>query len=335
MGFSVVIKLLGKSIGYQQLRPEIQKIWKLTGTFRLTDLEDGCFLVRFKVESDFHHILLGGPWVVYGHYLSVQAWAPGFRSQEHQIKKIVGWIQLPRLSARYYHKRVVRTIDNIFGRVLRVDYHTESGEQGKFDRMAVEIDLTKPLIPRIQVDDETILVEYENLPMICFHCGRYGHLRDSCPETQPARPTPLSSQPEENIKAIVNVEANGPTSEEEHFGAWMQVQRKQRFPAKGMQKPLVQGNLASTSGSRFDVLRQHQPLETTNSPNAQTRAGPTPASSPTRHKNASPNSQKKPVGPVSKKWLRLLLLVRIASFSHTHTQSTEPKPRWMPQLMLP
>ncbi|MBA0664000.1 hypothetical protein Goklo_004076 [Gossypium klotzschianum] len=51
---------------------------------------------------------------------------------------------------------------------------------GRFVRMAILLDLNKPLVSRIKVDGRLQCVAYESLPNICVSCGRYGHLRDSC-----------------------------------------------------------------------------------------------------------------------------------------------------------
>lgn len=192
MGFTVVVKLLGRRIEYRHLRSRLQSLWKPSGPFQLTDLKENCFLVRFKNDLDFQHALTGGPWVIFGHYLSVQAWTPSFKPREHTISEIVAWIRLPQLPARYYSKRIIRSIGNVVGDVIHIDYNTESGDRRKFARMAVSLDLTKPLVSKLQVDGEMIYVEYEGLPTICFHCGKYGHVQDSCPDKPPPEVPPLS-----------------------------------------------------------------------------------------------------------------------------------------------
>ncbi|KAI9071883.1 hypothetical protein K1719_046156 [Acacia pycnantha] len=116
-----------------------------------------------------------------------------FRPQDHVVNQVIGWIRLPKLPVRYYHKSIIRSIGGVFGEVIKVDYNTDSGDHGKFARIAVVIDLTKPLISKIQVDGELIYVEYEGLPSICFECGRYGHLQGSCPTKMVAEIVPPPS----------------------------------------------------------------------------------------------------------------------------------------------
>ncbi|KAI9097663.1 hypothetical protein K1719_025434 [Acacia pycnantha] len=92
MGLAVVIKLLGRKIGYRQLRTQLQKIWKPSGHFKLTDMDEDCFLVRFQDDLDYQNAILTGPWMVYGHYLSVQPWTPSFKPTNHVINQVMGWI---------------------------------------------------------------------------------------------------------------------------------------------------------------------------------------------------------------------------------------------------
>ncbi|KAI9089167.1 hypothetical protein K1719_029446 [Acacia pycnantha] len=133
-------------------------------------------------DLDYHNALLTGPWMIFGHYLTVQPWTPYFKPHEHVVNQVIGWVRLSKLPARYYHKSIIRSIGGVFGEVIKVDYNTDSDDRGKFARIVVVIDLTKPLTSQIQVDSELFSFEHEGLPSICFDCGKYGHLQDSCPE---------------------------------------------------------------------------------------------------------------------------------------------------------
>ncbi|KDO50221.1 hypothetical protein CISIN_1g0394271mg, partial [Citrus sinensis] len=67
------------------------------------------------------------------------------------------------------------------GKVVRIDYNTESMTRGKITRIAVEVTLSKPLVSQFLLDGKVQKVEYENLPNICFGCGKCGHSCESCP----------------------------------------------------------------------------------------------------------------------------------------------------------
>ncbi|KAI9128387.1 hypothetical protein K1719_001380 [Acacia pycnantha] len=242
MGLTVVVKLLGRKIGYRHLRSQLQSLWKPSVQLKLIDLNDDCFLVRFQDDLDYQNALLTGPWMIFGYYLTVQPWTPSFKPQDHVVKQVIGWVRLPKLPTRYYHKSIIRSIGAVFGEVVRVDYNTDSGERGKFVRIAVVIDLTKPLISKIQVDGEIIFVEYEGLPSICFDCGKYGHLQASCS----TRLIPATGDP-----------SGTPSAMETNVPLWMQVQRRRRTFDKGNKSnvaPVTSGNRGRVNGSRYEVL---------------------------------------------------------------------------------
>ncbi|MBA0755117.1 hypothetical protein Gogos_020303 [Gossypium gossypioides] len=72
----------------------------------------------------------------------------------------------------------------MIGTFQKIDLQTDKGLRGQFARFVVQVDLLKPLILKIRIAKRTHRVEYESLPMICNHCGTYGHLQEDCPETK-------------------------------------------------------------------------------------------------------------------------------------------------------
>ncbi|KAI9079321.1 hypothetical protein K1719_038722 [Acacia pycnantha] len=74
----------------------------------------------------------------------------------------------------------IRYFGQMLGRVIRIDCSAETSERGRFARIAIVTDLSKPLISKVNVDDKMIFIEYEGLPTVCFHCGLYGHLEEVC-----------------------------------------------------------------------------------------------------------------------------------------------------------
>ncbi|KAI9074609.1 hypothetical protein K1719_043450 [Acacia pycnantha] len=53
MDLTVVVKLLGKKIGYRYLLSKLQSLWKPSGQLKLIYLNDDCFLVRFQEDLDY------------------------------------------------------------------------------------------------------------------------------------------------------------------------------------------------------------------------------------------------------------------------------------------
>ena len=123
---SVIVKLLGKSIGYKTLHSRIVSLWKPTSDFQIVDLENGYFVVHFEDPNDRLIALTKGPWTVMGHYLTVQPWTASFNSEENYPSSTVIWIRLPNMPLQYYHKSTLRAISKILGGLVKIDYQTEA-----------------------------------------------------------------------------------------------------------------------------------------------------------------------------------------------------------------
>ena len=177
---SMIVKLLGKSIGYKTLHSRIAALWKPTFDFHIVDLDNGYFVIHFENPDDRMTVLTKGPWTVLGHYLTVQPWSANFNYEERYPSSTVIWVWLPIMPLQYYHKSTLKAISRILGDLVKIDYQTEAVQRRKFARLAVMVNLNKPLVSRFKIDNQIQKVEYEDLPTICYSCGRFGHMVKSC-----------------------------------------------------------------------------------------------------------------------------------------------------------
>ncbi|KAI9089782.1 hypothetical protein K1719_029075 [Acacia pycnantha] len=177
---TLIIKLLGRTINYGELLKRTRSLWQPKESYQLVDMEGSFYFATFDLEEDYIKVLTGGPWMIFGAYLTVQPWSLDFDPRGTMISKVVAWARIPGLSFRYYHKSTLRAIGKLLGEVIKIDYMTESRWRGKYARIAVLMDLQQPLVPWIKVDGKSYGVEYEGLPLICFDCGKYGHSKEKC-----------------------------------------------------------------------------------------------------------------------------------------------------------
>ncbi|CAN1160237.1 hypothetical protein LINPERHAP2_LOCUS23192 [Linum perenne] len=225
---TAVIRLLGKSIGYSYLCQRLKSLWKPTGAMQVIDLDKDCYLVKFSNEHDYFKALTGGPWMVLDHYLIVQQWEPNFRVSSKLPSRMVVWVRFPHLPILFYHPQILSALGNLLGRIVRIDLTTQSGERGKFARIAVEIDLNEPLTPVIELDGAPQMVEYENIPELCFGCGKIGHVSENFPSKSSASlpsmeqlTSPLSVTHQPDVEDPLDKRNDG-------LGPWMVVSRNTR-----------------------------------------------------------------------------------------------------------
>ncbi|KAJ4834021.1 hypothetical protein Tsubulata_010730 [Turnera subulata] len=155
--------------------------------------------------------------------------------------------------------------------MVRIDHNTEDALRGRYARVALEIDLMKPLQSQVFVDDRWFHISYENIPDICFTCGLVGHSMASCPTASTGPPhahptvaptvpapvppvsTPLTSQPRGEWMVAAPRQRRQPGA-----GATQQQRDPMTNKATG---PSRGGNSSANSGSHFDVLTDYITVE--------------------------------------------------------------------------
>ncbi|CAN1140682.1 hypothetical protein LINPERHAP2_LOCUS12009, partial [Linum perenne] len=77
---------------------------------------------------------------------------------------------------------VLKIIGDMIGKMVRLDHSTLEGSRGKFARICVEVDLSKPLLSKYRLRRRVRRVDYEGLHTIYHTCGCYRHVKENCPE---------------------------------------------------------------------------------------------------------------------------------------------------------
>ncbi|PPR96059.1 hypothetical protein GOBAR_AA24609 [Gossypium barbadense] len=132
---TVVVKLLGRNIGYNALQNKIINLWKSARPFKLIDAEHGYYL----------------PWTL------------DFNSLQPYPSVIMTWIRLLGLPGFLYKRKILEEISGLISRVVKLDSDTDNRSRGKFARMSVFMNLDKPLIPQVLVNGRAQRAEYEAL----------------------------------------------------------------------------------------------------------------------------------------------------------------------------
>lgn len=141
----IIVKLLGRKIGFKELENRLKQLWVRHGIITIIDLSNDYFLVDFSSSDDLNFALTKGPWLIFYHYLIVRKWSPNFLPESDSIKNVVVWVRFSGLPIEYYDSKFLKFVGNRIGRTLKVDKNTLSQAQGKYARLWVEVDLTEPL----------------------------------------------------------------------------------------------------------------------------------------------------------------------------------------------
>ncbi|CAN0903112.1 hypothetical protein LINGRAHAP2_LOCUS37194 [Linum grandiflorum] len=216
---ALVVKGLDRKVPYLPLARRHNYLWAKHGHIQIFDLKNGCYMIRFRCQEDYEGTIMGGHWLLGDTYLTVHKWFKGFDPWTTSVTTTMVWVTLPYLPIEFYNLVAVTRIASRIGKPVRVDRATKECARGKYARVCVEVDLSKPLLPKYKVEGVTYLVVYEGFHKICTKCGMYGasvHSFRCCEqrEPDPTCPAPIDSQQPRD-------HSNG-----EVFGDWMMLKRK-------------------------------------------------------------------------------------------------------------
>ncbi|KAG8472190.1 hypothetical protein CXB51_036149 [Gossypium anomalum] len=222
MSTAVVLKMFGRNLGITTLHNILYRIWKPSKPFQLIDVENGYFLAKFQSTVDYDKLLSQGPWVIFSHYLTVQPWTIDFNPKLPYPNMVLSWIQLPDLPNDLYQKQILLEIGGMVGKVTKLDFNTDSKARGRYVCIAVYVNLGGPLISNILINGSPQRIEYENLPMVCFKCGRYGRIKENCPVST------NSSELKEKGETMEQTSSPSVAAGDEEYSPWMLVERRSR-----------------------------------------------------------------------------------------------------------
>jgi len=105
------------------------------------------------------------------------------------IQRIDQWIKITRLPLELWEEDTLKQLLQHVGNFIRVDDITLNRSKGKYARVCLNIDITKPLRGSlfIPLPNNTqpleVPISYEGLHEVCALCGSNAHALESCPET--------------------------------------------------------------------------------------------------------------------------------------------------------
>ncbi|KAK5837607.1 hypothetical protein PVK06_006334 [Gossypium arboreum] len=137
MARTIIVKLLGRKIGFNAVLNKVTTLWSLRQPLQLKDLENDYYLVWFQDEGDFNNVLVGGPWLIFGQYLTVNPWSPEFSISYNEVDIQMVWIRLWGLPESYYSKCLICAIGQAIGPVAKLETHLDSGRRGESKNKAL------------------------------------------------------------------------------------------------------------------------------------------------------------------------------------------------------
>ncbi|TXG73646.1 hypothetical protein EZV62_002225 [Acer yangbiense] len=176
--------LSNKRVNREAFRAMMPRIWQASMDIKV--VQDNIFLFYYRNQGDRFRILAGGPWCFDNSLLMLEKLSGVGDVNNLAFKMVDFWIQIPNAPLLCMTKEMGTFLGQLIGELVDIDVGATGECFGKYMRLRVSIDVTKPLKRCLRVDltdkgTETILLLcYEKLPEYCYHCGLLGHSHREC-----------------------------------------------------------------------------------------------------------------------------------------------------------
>lgn len=197
----------GMGVNYTRLKQTMSKLWCKEGSLKMVELKNKKYQFFFSNEDEKRRVLEKRPWTFENQMLVLHPWKQDIEKDETLFHFSPMWVQVWEIPPQWLTSQTVWKIGKVFKKVSNVIISETGSKDGRFVKMLVEVDLSKPLTRGTSLsfegDKRWILFKYKLLPLFCFYCGKIGHAERSC-----------GLKTEDAQKGILN---------EGQFGEWMRA----------------------------------------------------------------------------------------------------------------
>ncbi|KAL9416919.1 hypothetical protein AB3S75_039994 [Citrus x aurantiifolia] len=223
--------LQNREANLEGLRSAISQAWRIVREVRIEELGDNIFMFKFATEADKKRILTGGPWH-FNRTLMVLVEPTGLGEVTKQsFSHASFWVQIHNVPIMCMNKETIREFGREIGKVEEVGTNADGECIGKYARLRVSVNVTKPLVKILTLETEEdekgveivdmekegceaeqrgekkeifMPVLYEKLPDFFYVCGCVGHQFRECNQYKSQTRDEMAYGPW--LKALTNAE---------------------------------------------------------------------------------------------------------------------------------
>ncbi|XP_038716189.1 uncharacterized protein At4g02000-like [Tripterygium wilfordii] len=185
--FSLFGRLLSsRSFNQEAFFVTMKNIWKPIRGMEISTVGENLYLLHFFSKEDYNKVLDGSPWTFDKHPLLLKEYNGNLRPCDVVFEEMPLWVRFCNLPFKMMNEKVGLQLGAAVGRIEKVDLDRNGCGWGKYLRVRIHIDITKPLKRVVMVTGEEggaairVGVQYERLPNFCYMCGKLGHVDHDC-----------------------------------------------------------------------------------------------------------------------------------------------------------
>jgi len=179
-GRCLVGKLMSERRVYKEaLQAMMLRIWKTIESVCFKELHDNLWLLEFGNDSDKRRIKEERPWLFDRRVFVLKKLEENIPLAQMDFSHVLFWVQVHDMPLICMNKEIGTRIGESIGKVEDVDVTGDGVGWGRFLRIRVQVDISKPLERgrALHLNGKSIWVsfKYEKLPHFCYSCGRIVH----------------------------------------------------------------------------------------------------------------------------------------------------------------
>ncbi|XP_050222924.1 uncharacterized protein LOC126673013 [Mercurialis annua] len=185
---SLIGKILStKTVNRDGFISTVNYIWRTKDPVVVEMLGKNMFVFHFSSTEDRRRVMAGGPWRYQESIIALEVPCGIGDYSNMKFSQISFWIQIHNLPLMCLNMDAGLSLGSQIGLVEEVDPGASGDCLGKYIRVRVKVDISKPLKRGLKVklgpEDGVILavLRYERLPDLCYKCGIIGHPMLECP----------------------------------------------------------------------------------------------------------------------------------------------------------
>ena len=159
-------------------------IWRPKNGFKVRRVGDHIILFIFDNEDEVEKIIEGEPWSFDKHLVMLKCYDYSIPIQDLVFGHVSLWVQVHDIPTKCLSREVAEKLCKVMG-VVNKESSLVEVDRGTVMRVRVKVDVTLPLC-RGQIfklgngSKGWVSFKYEQLPNVCYWCGRLNHVDKDC-----------------------------------------------------------------------------------------------------------------------------------------------------------
>ncbi|XP_048496392.1 uncharacterized protein LOC125495654 [Beta vulgaris subsp. vulgaris] len=182
---AIVCYILGVKPPFRIVDGFIRRVWGKYGIDRVSMMNNGVFVVRFRNNEDKVKAMEAGPILYDRKPFIMKQWSPELDLIAEDVKVVPTWVRFPSLPLKYWGQQTLTKLASRIGKPIRTDRATAQKEILEYARVLVEVKVDQEFPKEILFMNEQAKmtaqqVIYECKPIFCDDCKGIGHNKEEC-----------------------------------------------------------------------------------------------------------------------------------------------------------